>query len=491
MLSRFFKKSPQDKTKSYEYPANIHNKRVVSQVFRASAVLIIAAGMNYLPEEALVVLSLGILLGGYLGYAHVRGTNQQAIRSNLAKFMQQACPNHDIELRKNLEARGQCFGLSICHAAMHTIGKLHWWEAALVELANWDGNSVTLDRKVILPDADDSEPVSLQKIFERMLNYVVQNHVTSATASRIENLQQCNLLDSNNKFFELCDSLGKIKKIQAREIAAGNFTEEALSSLFGDHLDGAICILTNEKHAINLNYLGNEQWMVYNSNYSHESVQTLHKIFSSKEAAAKEILSTLGSTIAIEVGYFNPPKTDSLAVKFAELIDIEKINLTKKGGLHKLVTSAPEHLIGLLASMQGDDKAATRMLEYLIASVESNKTGFSFILENSPDSLPSIFNCIWRVENASELIAKTLTLQDAAGWSGLHTMATFASRHLPALLDFIAVDSCTDALLRQALKLKNKAGVSAAAFVEYYAPDCVDRIGEQFRNYQLTSWSYR
>jgi hypothetical protein len=488
MFSQFFKKNSEDKTTTYRSPTTLHEKKVASKIFNTS-IMLISVAMYYLPAEAQATLALGILLGGYLGYGRVINTNQNAIRSNLATFMRQTSAAHEVTLRENLESRGQCFGLSVCHAAMHAIGKLRWWEAALVELANWDGSPAALDRKVTLPDADESDPVPLKKIFERMLNYITVHQATHK--SKIENLYQYNLFDPENKYFELIDTHGKIKTVCLREVAACNFTLKSLSTFFDDHLEKAICILSNTTHSININYMGNQQWMVYNANYSHESTQTLHKIFFSKEAAAKEIISILGCTLAMEVAHFNSPKTNSVAVKFAELIDREKMNLLKNGGLHKLVTSAPEYLPQLLATVDGDNEAIMQVLEYLITKGKNERTGFSFITEYVPDSLPAILHCIRNIYDAPQLIAHVLAAQDSRYWTGLHVTAKFAAKQLPILLDFIENEQSAMDLLRQAWKSENRTGNSAADFVSHYVPDCVDRIEDLIRQYPSLPRFYR
>jgi hypothetical protein len=481
MFSQFFKKTSDDKTIGYRFPTSIYEKRIASRVFKTSVVLI-AACMSYLSEEAQVTLGLCILLGGYMGYTRLIDTSQNAIRANLASFMRQACPEHEVELRKNLESKGQCFGLSVCHAAMHAIEKLDWWEAALVELANWDRSVSGLDRKVILPDADERVPVSLRIIFERMLNYITLHQAVYQSSSTIEDLQQYNLFDPVNKYFELIDTSGKIKTVHTSEVVACNFTPESLSILFDDHLENAICMFGNEKHAINMNYLGNDKWMIYNSNYSHESIETMHKIFSSKEEAAKEIISILGNTLIFNAAYLSAPKTNSLSMKFAEMIaNSDKINIIRNGGLHALVTRAPKHLSQFFVAINGDNQAILLVAKYLVTKNSDEQTGFNFITEYAPDSLPALLQVIREVENARVLIAWVLATQDKKRWTGLHMVAKFAANQLPVLLDFIENEPSAREMLKDAWKLKNINGNSAASFVKSYAPECVNQVEELIR----------
>ena len=63
--------------------------------------------------------------------------------------------NYLNEVREYLE-KGYCFGFSVVHGAMDSVGKINWWEEVLVNIANWDETPEQLDQSVLLSDSDEN-----------------------------------------------------------------------------------------------------------------------------------------------------------------------------------------------------------------------------------------------------------------------------------------------------------------------------------------------
>src|SRR3990167_6790636 len=115
---------------------------------------------------------------------------QSYLCAQLAKFLKLTQPEETEDLQKTLIDEGYCFGFCVCHAVMDITNKLCWWQAALNQVAHWNGTAAALEKRVKLPGALKSRrPPQLKRIFDRVLNYVVINQVESDDYAKIFELE--------------------------------------------------------------------------------------------------------------------------------------------------------------------------------------------------------------------------------------------------------------------------------------------------------------
>jgi hypothetical protein len=229
----------------------------------------------------------------------------RVILNKFAKYVELTNSENKVLIDYLLSSVGVCFGSSVCHGVMDVIGKLNWWEAALVEIARWDGDRGTLQKIVELPG--QNEDATLGRIINRALNYILISHMVNAdyfapyyigSNSKIRHALKL----TNSQFyslraggpFEIVDG-DKLKKIQASKTFMAGLEDLQLRKVLTE-ISKNICVVSNGNHAIRVGY--NEvthEWILYNPNYDHYSKKLIHQVFHSYEELTKEIKSILVS----------------------------------------------------------------------------------------------------------------------------------------------------------------------------------------------------
>lgn len=380
----------------------------------------------YLPAKVSLFICAGITLIGCLNDDLFNFDNhQRKVLDNLAAFLYVSPHAENTrELSEVLRKRGHCFGLSICHAAMNFIGKLDWWESALVLIANWDRSKNKLNEKVLLPGAEDEDPITLRHLFTRVLNYIVYHHCVYNDGFALENKYQLTLLNPNAQHFELLNNNGQIMTIKNRIHMSGYLAKENLYVLLDkDVIKDSLCLISRDNHQISINYDNKiNQWMIYNPCYPHISRKHIHKYFISKNDLIDEIQSILGQTIVIEIAHFDLRKCKKVINHFYKIIEEEKLNIIKDTGFHLFVIYNLEYLNQLIHLIKDDKQASTALLE-------------------------------------------SLTQKDRSGWTGLHVMAVYAAQHLPMILDLVNEDKNTPSMLVKALITENNKRITSLEYL--------------------------
>lgn len=419
-------------------------------------------------------------------------SNAEKKQKYLAKvqFIEQEIPRHKafIEALKKHLGDGHCHGFVICHGAMASIEKLKWWENVLVTLANWDGSEEALANTVILPGSNHAdEDKSLDKLFYRALYYIVyhQADLDQYPDFGLEELEQDNLLKPNEKHFEIL-----IKNEQPAEAikklvrVAGHFArKDVLALLNGEQIKGNICKVETEKHTIRIDYDG-KVWMVYDPNYDHRQLSTIHKIGTKEEIVDEllEVLEPFEEDLVISIATLknNQPITFPY---FNKMIKNRKIDLIKGQGLHLLAKYRPDlmhqSLKSLAASINNNNTLPTPFSDKILEKdkekdislpllahpgpsevteqqlVEKKRalafvraigvalqekgsgqcTGFQALLRHAPDALNFLLQIAEGDEGKSLLaaISKALPEKNKNGWSGLQVLVTTA----PHLMEYL------------------------------------------------------
>lgn len=226
--------------------------------------------------------------------------NQSAIKKQLRKYLDIQL-NNDAYL-KLLTKEGYCYSFSVCRAAMRLTGKLLWWEAALAEIAAWDGRRSSLEKKVKLTDADNNDPVPLKTIFERVIHYIVFNHA-ARNKYPPAHLNQTDFLKPGNLFLVLQGD--NLLQITSNYKIAGHLPRSLLIMSLQDSVTKAmiennICLIHSFTHTCELSYADNI-WYFYNPNYDDGKA----KPFASLEQLVDELTLVLKQDICIEIACFN------------------------------------------------------------------------------------------------------------------------------------------------------------------------------------------
>lgn len=310
----------QNKQRDFSMHSHILNAQLDYQFqhhsFRSWSAFLLAA--SYIVKFPLIFPVVPVALIAYFILPPPLFCDQTIILSKLSKFLRLTNDNETKSLQEALK-EGHCFGFSVCHAAMDAIGKLAWWEAALLAVVNWDGTKESLERKVFLPQAESAQ--TLREIFERVLNYVVYHQMNSLK-------EQASLFDSASNLFEISDA-GQIKKLSKNSKSSlGSFNSEQLNAFLKDEMPPAMLIARSgaKKHAIRIGYKPEEKlWFVYDPNYGisvKENVK-LYKNFETKQAMVKEINAILGSNVEIRKGEIDHKPSGSLAVNDEKYKDVD------------------------------------------------------------------------------------------------------------------------------------------------------------------------
>lgn len=296
--------------------------------------------------------------------AIIRLVTQRIIKKNLSTYLQKVRPNETVEVCESLK-NGHCYAFSVCHGVMRAVGKLDWWEKALMMLTQSDNED---DNKILnLPDAD--VPITFSNLCERVVHYIsfLQDtnliplqRIPTATELRLRifppyQLRQSDFLNPEQPFFEMLDNQNKCHTIAIR----CKFTrlDEELPEMFlklfallkGEQK--IICLIKSAKHALELSVV-HDKWMLYDPNYDHSFSHTIHKTFAkeSVKALQKEIFAQLKRVDATVSNYLTfeiALLTGLNAKKILQCIDLEYFKHLTPDLIRKLNSRSSIHFFGL------------------------------------------------------------------------------------------------------------------------------------------------
>ncbi len=316
------------------------------------------------------------------------------------------------ELREALK-EGQCFGLAVVHGGMDMVGYLSWWENALVHIANWDEKTASLDDAIKLANSpEDNE--NLRSIFNRAVNYIVPSHASDQ--SYFPNMSQKNILkpdgyvvtaptsklfpipeEIKRSYFEIMgpDEKETTQTIQKRKIIAGNLAKEHLVEDLKNISNDVMILVHVANHTIRL-YRDGENWVVYDSNYDHTKLSTIHREYENLSSAIDEVFRIMGPSITIEAVSLN----EKAVIDFPEYDNYLKrspINLVKNLGLNVIASTTPEVLPKLFSQIN-DTQEGQALLRAIIEALgqkgDYNANALQRIAQNAPAALHELFKHI-------------------------------------------------------------------------------------------------
>jgi hypothetical protein len=137
-------------------------------------------------------------------------------------------------------------------------------------------------------------------------------YVAIKPASKTDSTQPASNI--KRSFFEMLEPELKepYSTIKSRQKIAGFLSKEQLIKDLDQIPEESIVLVWGANHVIRIARKG-EKWLVYDPNYDHTQLTTMHKIFS-KEDCVDEILNRLTNQITLEVASFD----ENVVIDFPE-----------------------------------------------------------------------------------------------------------------------------------------------------------------------------
>ena len=298
---------------------------------------------------------------------------------------------------------------------MDCIGKGEWWESVLVTLANWDGSEKALKQEVNLPgSAATDKDKTLGYLFNRALNYIVyhQAEFYEQSGFGLKGFEQSKLLQSahdkkSQNHFEIVTADNQpAAVIKNSTVVAGHFTKSDLLALLDENqIQGNICKVGSDDHAIRIGYDGKE-WMIYNPNYDHRQLETIHKV-GSKEEIVTELLDRM-KTNDLKLSIASLEDQQNLDIPhFEEMLKNRKIDLIKGCGFHLLARFRPDCAKQLLASAieQKTPELVQMIIKVILRKDAESWTGFHILARYANEAMSLLFQLAEQSKDKSLLLA--------------------------------------------------------------------------------------
>lgn len=389
----------------------------------------------------------------YLTSALSIDDGQATLLAKLLIFLDTLTPDQPKQLEKLKKAlsKGHCHGLSIVHNAMERIGKLQWYEAALSAITNWDEKESSLNKEILLPDANEDKPIKFSLIFFRVINYIVTYQVGNSNSKfRLENSTCLNILSSEGKYLEILDD-NKILTVQHSIKFSGYFSNAKLRRLLNEEcIQNSICLILSTDHAIRIGYKGNNTWLVYDSNYPHGILTPpIHKTMN-KEQLIIELLIIQGNSLTIEIAHLKPTTAIHIPlIEYTKMLEEELLDILQGYGLHQITREAPkDHFPTVLKLVEKESKyqiVFTRALGTKSPKVYQGdgkyESMMDSVLQNVARSCPQYLDRTINIALQSDIGEQALRNGfkefaeiDSNGWSTLLAVAQEYPNYFPRIL---------------------------------------------------------
>src|SRR3990167_6300148 len=335
---------------------------------------------------------------------HARLRNQTTIKTQLAAYLKQRSTYFkrrpsgvffDKAWAKKLSdliSDGFCFGFSVCHGAMRIEEKLPWWDEVLDKILDGNKTLETFSQTYDLTDAEVAILLELEKVFERVIHYLVFNYADKVQVENTLDLDQNSFLLPQRGFFELLTDKG-LKTVQHNLRLSGHFEKDNLIKLlkdliFREYRKKNICLVHNFKHACEL-----DEMSLFDPNDEDGKAKTFKKV----ARLAEEIHSKLGKDLAFEIVFMNKFEEEPHVPIYDKLNEKDLLKgkgllcITKRPpqSVFRILNAALPSLISeiinqrdgndwtalMLATQQGHETVVTKLLEHGVAINQANKNG--------------------------------------------------------------------------------------------------------------------
>src|SRR3990167_11488510 len=401
---------------------------------------------------------------------------------------------------------GHCFGFSVCYGAMQAMGKLDWWENALIALSQWNDEKSSLDEKLDLQFIDSdkthvSQSTTLRKLFERAVNYVVFNQASHINDFTLHDIKQITILTvpSNDlstvqklNYFEITDQHGSVQNIKQYANASGYLSAEDITELLSKAVKpGVICIVHNYNHTISISMDRDGQLMIYDPNYLHTKKTIKKKL--ETPTLVNEITNILGQHhgLCIEVATFkHEDKTlfNEFDIYMNDLVANRTLEILKYDGFYMLARHGHEFIPKLLelaaASTLDGESIRTNIAKALAIQTDDGWTGFHFLAQYGHEFIPKLLELAaastLNGESIRTNIAKALTMQTNTGLTGFQILARRSPESIPKLLELAAKSDGESILTNIALALTMKTNDGWTGFhaLIQHSPESIPKLLE-------------
>jgi hypothetical protein len=398
--------------------------------------------------------------------------------------------------------RGLCFGFSLCHSGMAASGKLDWWQAALCEIAKWDGKKESLANPTNLPGVDnkiEERPGAqfgltgntLGALIERVLvNYVFinfadepLNKLLGATVDDKDKVkftlgntitQGEILMPRVQGGFEVINSKNERMTVQdnIKAICPIDSLEEVLAS--DDFVSTDICMIHSHDHACSWR-VENNTWYFYDPNNHQGEIS-----FSNKKEFINEIKKVLvnadpNDVVKIQVASLTRKFSLELKQKY-DSATIFPEQITGKG-LRMILTNRPDCLPELLDKIAINPKSQENFAMALIQQPDC-WTGLHHIAMDQPKCLPKLFYLVDINPSVAQSFAEAISQKDnVPGLTGLHVIVEKASANcMEKLFDLIEKNGVIKREFTDALFKTDHNDLSAFEAMVRYKPASLPRL---------------
>jgi hypothetical protein len=348
-----------------------------------------------------------------------------------------------IELLAENHRRGLCFSFSLTRAAMRMIKKSNWWIEALSAVANWKGDVASLSKPIMLADSDSKDPVTLESIFKRVLNYIITNQGTPKRSTNeffIQGVNQSKMLSpdpieekTSYRYFEILSG-NEILRVQHRKKIAGNFTFDQLKSIFSkSNLEKNMCLIHSGDHTLEIGF-ENGKFVVYNSSYKDK-----FEMCDTQEKVIREVMKLMQDipvyrdevAICIEMATCDAKAEPIVFPAFESKVKKNPAELLKGLGLNIIARETPELLETIIqnAIASNNPNLPEIILEGLTSHVNGS-TGFHAVATFTPHLLPTLMSLAIKSNKAKDLLPQAILRKDYGGDSGLRMVELCAPKSL-------------------------------------------------------------
>lgn len=397
---------------------------------------------------------------------------QMQILGAIDKFLAVTNPKAHTHLTEILKG-GHCFGFTVVYAAMRKIGMGNWWKAMLHVVISWDGDPKKLDEKLILPQTKNI--VTVRQIFSKVIDFVIPHQVGKENTFRRYHITQMNMLSASGEYFEIFDVNGTKHTIAGNNCIAGAFTKDTLIKLLHEqHISDGICLLRNSDHVISISF-ENDKWIVYDSNYSHDSLDTMHKEFTSKDEMLNEVVAIQGVVLALEVAWFHGESREifnPFNTYFDKLSDREIAALLNDQAIALLATHADFFLKKVVRAAQSSWLIRDAMFAGLFHIDALGISGLAHILSQMPACFYDIHSMFRTHKNYADNILDTFAHISKDGDTNFCKLLKYSGNYLVTLYqDVLQYSIRTPDVLIKVFEIENSAGLNGLWVVLTYKPD--------------------
>ncbi len=345
-------------------------------------------------------------------------------------------------------AGGVCFSLSLIRAVMRKkLKKGKYWDHLLVAANNWDGEPESLNDEVQLPETNDGKPVKLGDIFERLINFVLPNQANEALLPQEFHLGhdvQRDFLIPKEKQFQVLvqdDKGAKVRNIAKQNRYGGSFTPAQLALLVSNNtLIKDIVIFGNQGHAIEGSY-ENGEYVVYNPNYQHKSIDSMVRKFKNKNDFFAEIQRVLGAAINIEVATLDRNASVDIT-DYEKFVMANSVSVLMNGGWREIYDTQGKLLPDIITKAVATHGGAAAILNEIAHDQVGALSLFAFIRLDAAGCLGRLFEVAAQSKTHMVMLAQRITAQDHLGEVELYRLVgtdktrKFVQRFIIAACEF-------------------------------------------------------